>query len=89
MPLTKEKKKDIVTKFKISEHDTGSSPVQVALLTDRIQYLTEHLKVQKKDFASRRGLFKLVGQRKSLLNYIKKNDVEEYQKLIERLNLRK
>ena len=89
MPSTKEKKKDIVSKFKITDNDTGSSPVQVALITDRIQYLTEHLKVQKKDFASRRGLFKLVGQRKSLLSYVKKNDVEAYQKLIEKLNIRK
>jgi small subunit ribosomal protein S15 len=89
MPLTKEKKSEVVTKFGKAETDTGSPAVQVALLTERINQLTEHFKVHSKDFAGRRGLLKLVGQRRNLLNYIRKNDVEAYRKLIGELGLRK
>ncbi len=82
-------KQTIITKFGRNEKDTGSSEVQVALLTERINHLTEHLKIHKKDFHSRRGLLKLVGQRKGLLNYIKQRDVVKYRELIAELGLRK
>ena len=72
-------KNEIIEKFKVHPTDTGSSEVQIALLTDRIQYLTEHFKVHKKDHHSRQGLLKLVGQRRSLLDYLKKKDVNKYQ----------
>jgi len=83
------KKNEIIEKFKIHPSDTGSSPVQIALLTDRIQYLTEHFKVHAKDHHSRQGLLKLVGQRRSLLDYLKKKDVQQYRTLIQELGLRK
>ncbi len=89
MPLTTEKKLEIIKEFGENEKDTGSTEVQVALLTTRIVELTEHLKIYKKDHASRRGLLKLVGQRKSLLKYLKRTDIERYRSLIKRLNLRK
>jgi len=79
----------IFQKFGRTEKDTGSPEVQVALLTERINHLTEHLKVHKKDFHSRRGLLKMVGHRKGLLNYIKERDVVKYRELIAELNLRK
>ena len=82
-------KKTIIEKFARKENDTGSPEVQVALLTARINYLTEHLKIHKKDHHSRRGLLKMVGQRKGLLNYIKKNDIVKYRGLIAELGLRK
>ncbi len=82
-------KKAVISKFGRKENDTGSSEVQVALLTERINHLTEHLKIHKKDFHSRRGLLKMVGQRKGLLNYIKQNDVVKYRELIAELGLRK
>ena len=82
-------KNEIIEKFKIHPTDTGSSEVQIALLTDRIQYLTEHFKVHKKDHHSRQGLLKLVGQRRSLLDYLKKKDVNKYRELIEALGIRK
>lgn len=86
---TKERKAEIIKEFGKSEGDTGSPEVQVALLTERIRDLTEHLKVNQKDHHSRRGLLKMVGQRRNLLEYLKRNDIERYRSLIERLGLRK
>ena len=83
------KKKEIISKFQTHEGDTGSPEVQVALLTERINHLTDHLKEHKKDNHSRRGLFKMVGQRRGLLKYLEKNDIERYRSLIEELGLRK
>ncbi len=82
-------KQEVVTKFGRDTKDTGSPEVQVALLTERINHLTEHLKVHKKDHHSRRGLLKMVGQRKGLLNYIKQRDIVKYRELIAELGLRK
>ena len=87
--ITKEKKQAIMQEYARTEGDTGSPEVQVAVLTARINELTEHLKVHKKDHHSRRGLLKMVGQRRSLLAYLKKKDIERYRSLIERLGLRK
>lgn len=81
-------KKVIIEEFKINEKDTGSPEVQVAILTKRINELNEHLKEHKKDHHSRRGLFKMIGQRRGLLNYLKKKDIERYRTLIQKLNLR-
>ncbi len=89
MAQTVEKKKEIIEKFKIHETDTGSTEVQIALLTERIQYLTEHFKTHSKDHHSRRGLLKLVGQRRSLLKYLQKKDVAKYRTLIQELGIRK
>ncbi|MFR9280066.1 30S ribosomal protein S15 [Levyella massiliensis] len=86
--LTKEKKQEIVKEFGKNEKDTGSSEVQIALLSYRISELTEHLKTHEKDNHSRRGLYMLIGQRRGLLNYLKKLDIERYRDLIARLNLR-
>ena len=83
------KKNEIIEKFKIHPTDTGSSEVQIALLTDRIQYLTEHFKVHKKDHHSRQGLLKMVGQRRSLLDYLKKKDINKYRLMLQELGLRK
>jgi len=82
-------KNEIIEKFKVHPTDTGSSEVQIALLTDRIKYLTEHFKVHKKDHHSRQGLLKLVGQRRSLLDYLKKKDVNKYRTMLKELGLRK
>jgi len=82
-------KQGIIQKFKIHETDTGSPEVQIAVLSDRISHLTEHLKMHKKDHHSRRGLLKMVGQRRGLLNYLKKSDIERYRKIIEALGLRR
>ncbi|MFH1074474.1 MAG: 30S ribosomal protein S15 [Candidatus Firestonebacteria bacterium] len=87
--MNKEVKTVLISKYRKHEKDTGSSEVQVALLTGRINYLTEHLKVHKKDHSSRRGLLMLVGKRRSLLDYIKRTDFEKYKKVIESLELRK
>lgn len=87
--IAKEKKQEIMQAYARSEGDTGSPEVQVAVLTARINELTEHLKVNKKDHHSRRGLLKMVGHRRSLLEYLKKKDIERYRSLIERLGLRK
>ena len=87
--LDAEKRKEIIAGYKTHEGDTGSPEVQVALLTARIQYLTEHFKTHKKDHHSRRGLLKLVSQRRRQLDYLKKTDIERYRSLIGRLNLRK
>jgi len=89
MAFTKENKKSIVEEFGKTTTDTGSAFVQVALLTKRIEDLTEHFKSHKKDHASRRGLLKLVGQRRRLLKYLRTNDLEGYRSLIEKLGLRK
>ena len=87
--LDEERKKEIITDFQIHEGDTGSPEVQVALLSGRIAYLTDHFKTHKKDHHSRRGLLKLVGQRRSMLDYLKKKDIERYRELIKRLGLRR
>ncbi len=84
-----EQKQEIIRKFQIHPEDTGSPEVQIAILTKRIEYLTEHFKVHKKDFHSRRGLLKLVGRRRHLLNYLKSKDIDRYRKLIQELGLRK
>lgn len=89
MAQSVEKKKEIIEKFKIHETDTGSSEVQIALLTERILYLTEHFKTHSKDHHSRRGLLKLVGQRRNLLKYLQKKDVAKYRTLIQELGIRK
>lgn len=83
------KKSEIIEKFKVHPSDTGSSEVQIALLTDRIQYLTDHFKIHKKDHHSRQGLLKLVGQRRSLLDYLRKKDINKYRSLIQDLGIRK
>ena len=87
--LTVEQTQEIINDYKITENDTGSADVQIALLTARITYLTEHFKSHKKDLHSRRGLLKLVNQRRKLQKYLKSTDLERYQKLIERLGLRR
>lgn len=87
--INKEKKIEIINEYGRTENDTGSPEVQIALLTERIKELTEHLKVNNKDFHSRRGLLKMVGQRRRLLEYLKKKDIERYRELISRLGLRK
>ena len=87
--LTKNKKEKIIADYKTGENDTGSPEVQIAILTTRINELTEHLKTHPKDHSSRRGLLKMVGTRSSLLKYIRKNDVKRYRTIISRLGLRK
>ncbi len=89
MPLTKDKKTEIITKFGKSANDSGRTEVQVALISHRILELTEHLKIHKEDHHSRRGLLKLVGQRRRLLNYLAKTDIERYRYLIQELGLRR
>lgn len=86
--ITKEQKADLVKQYGKSETDTGSAEVQVAILTARIKELTEHMKSHKKDFHTRRGLLMLVGKRRRLLSYIKKNDIENYRNLIKSLGIR-
>lgn len=89
MGLAKEKKMKIIQDNKMHERDTGSAQVQIALLTERINSLTDHFKLHQKDHHSRQGLLRLVNQRRKLLDYLKKSDREEYEKLIKKLNLRK
>lgn len=89
MSLDTERKKAIIDQYKLHEQDTGSPEVQVAILTERINYLTEHLKEHKRDHHSRRGLLKMVGQRRRLLNYLRDTDVERYRTILGRLGLRK
>lgn len=89
MAFTTEGKQELIKKYRVHEKDTGSPEVQIALLTDRINYLTEHFKVHTKDYHSRRGLLKLVGQRRRLLNYLTKKDTNRYQNVIQGLGLRK
>ena len=87
--MTKERKQEIINTFKRDENDTGSSEVQIALLTERINELTEHLKVHKKDNHSRRGLLQMVGKRRNLLNYLAKKDLAKCREIVAKLNLRK
>ncbi|MEC8106044.1 MAG: 30S ribosomal protein S15 [Pseudomonadota bacterium] len=89
MSITNERKAELINEYGKSETDSGSAAVQVAILTERIVNLTEHLKTHKKDFGSRRGLLSMVGQRRNLLDYIKKGDEGAYRELIERLGLRR
>lgn len=89
MSVTADKKQEIIAANKVHDSDTGSPEVQVAILTERIKNLTEHFKTHKKDHHSRRGLLMLVGQRKSMLTYLKKKDITRYRALIEKLGLRK
>ncbi|MBD3415453.1 MAG: 30S ribosomal protein S15 [Candidatus Aminicenantes bacterium] len=87
--LDKEEKNKIIKDFKINSKDTGSPEIQIALITHRINSLTQHFSTHKKDFHSKQGLLKLVGQRKDLLNYLKNKDINRYNKIIKKLNLRK
>ncbi|HWR39693.1 MAG TPA: 30S ribosomal protein S15 [Patescibacteria group bacterium] len=87
--LTPELKQQLIEKYRVHLNDTGSPEVQIAILTERINYLTGHLKEHKKDHHSRRGLLKMVGQRRGLLNYLKDNDIARYRSILEKLNLRK
>jgi len=89
MSLHTEKKQELIANFKIHDTDTGSPEVQIALLSERISYLTDHFKTHKKDHHSRRGLLKLVGKRRHLLDYLKRRDVERYRKIIRTLGIRK
>jgi small subunit ribosomal protein S15 len=89
MPLNAQAKTGIVSTYRVHDNDTGSPEVQIALLTQRINELTEHLKTHKKDFSSRRGLLKMVGNRNSLLKYLMREDRERYQQIITKLGLRK
>ena len=86
--MTKERKQEIIETYRRDDSDTGSYEVQIALLTERIKELTEHLKVHQKDNHSRRGLLKMVGKRRSLLNYLAKKDINRYREIKEKLNLR-
>ena len=88
MTISKERKAELIKTYGKNEHDSGSAAVQVAILTDRIKELTEHMKSHKKDFHTRRGLLMLVGKRRRLLSYIKKNDIVEYRELIKALGIR-
>ena len=87
--MTKERKQEIINSYKREENDTGSSEVQIALLTERINELTEHLKVHKKDNHSRRGLLMMVGKRRNLLNYLSRKDINRYREIVDKLGLRK
>ena len=89
MPLTKENKNEVMAEYRAHESDTGSPEVQIALLTERILQLTDHFKTHAKDHHSRRGLLKLVGRRRRLLDYLKAKDIERYREILKRLNLRK
>ena len=89
MSMDTTRKQDLINQYRLHDNDTGSPEVQIALLTERINYLTEHLKAHKKDHHSRRGLLKMVGQRRALLNYLKEIDVERYRTILVKLQLRK
>ncbi|HLR10698.1 MAG TPA: 30S ribosomal protein S15 [Sporosarcina sp.] len=89
MAITQERKNELIEEFKIHEHDTGSADVQIAILTEEINNLNQHLKTHKKDHHSRRGLMKMVGTRKRLLQYLRDNEVERYRNLIAKLGLRR
>lgn len=89
MALTQERKNEIIAEFRTHESDTGSSEVQIAVLTEEINNLNEHLRVHKKDHHSRRGLFKMVGRRRNLLKYLRENDVQRYREIITKLGLRR
>lgn len=87
--MDKQRKQEIIDQYKMHEGDTGSPEVQIALLTERINHLTEHLKTNTKDHHSRRGLFKMIGQRRGLLNYLMDNDIERYRTIIDKLGIRR
>ena len=87
--MLKDVKQEIIGKYKLHDNDTGSPEVQIAILTERINHLTDHLKIHKKDHHSRRGLLMMVGQRRGLLNYLQSNNIDRYRSIIEKLNLRK
>lgn len=89
MPLTQDRKQELISTYQVHETDTGSPEVQVAMLSDRINQLTEHLRTHPKDFSSRRGLLKLIGRRKQLLAYLSQNETDRYRGIIERLGLRR
>ncbi len=89
MPLSPERKREVIGQFKTHDTDSGSAEVQIALLTERIKYLTEHFKVHKRDHHSRRGLLRMVGQRRRLLDYLKATKVERYRAVVKELGLRK
>ena len=89
MVLFKEQKSEVIDNFKVHANDTGSPAVQIAILSEKINYLSEHFKTHKKDFHSRRGLLTMIGKRRRLLAYLKKTDLKKYQETIEKLNLRK
>jgi len=89
VPLSKEKKQEIIRRFRVHERDSGSPEVQIALLTERINQLANHFQIHKKDFHSRRGLLKLVGQRRRLLDYLKSKKIERYRQIVKELGLRK
>lgn len=89
MTMDTDDKKKIIDEYKVHDSDTGSPEVQIALLTERINYLTEHFKTHKKDYHSRRGLLKLVGSRRKLLEYLKKKDIERYRTIVKKLGLRR
>jgi len=89
LSLTREKKTEIIESYRVHQTDTGSPEVQIAILSRRIEYLTEHFKTHRKDHHSRRGLLQLVGKRRRLLDYLKTNDVERYKEVIQRLSIRK
>ncbi|GGB30676.1 30S ribosomal protein S15 [Virgibacillus dakarensis] len=89
MAITKERKNEIISEYKVHENDTGSPEVQIAVLTEEITTLNEHLRVHKKDHHSRRGLLKMVGKRRNLLNYLRNKDVTRYRELIKKLGLRR
>lgn len=89
MAITQERKNELINEFKIHETDTGSSEVQIAVLTEEINTLNDHLRIHTKDHHSRRGLFKMVGRRRHLLNYLRNNDVSSYRNIIQKLGLRR
>lgn len=89
MAISQDRKNEIINEFKTHDNDTGSPEVQVAILTEQIQTLNEHLRTHKKDHHSRRGLMKMVGKRRNLLNYLRENDVQRYRELIQKLGLRR
>jgi small subunit ribosomal protein S15 len=89
MPLSKERKTEVISNYRLHEKDTGSAEVQIAILSERIVYLTDHFKSHKKDHHSRRGLLKIVGQRRRLLDYLKEKDVARYREIIGRLGIRR
>jgi len=89
MPLAKERKSEVIVEYRKHDADTGSPEVQVAILTERITYLTDHFKTHKKDHHSRRGLLKIVGQRRRLLDYLKDKDINRYREIIQRLGIRR
>ncbi len=89
MPLVKEQKRNVIDEYRLHEHDTGSPEVQIAIISERIRYLTDHLKAHKKDHHSRRGLLKLVGKRRRLLDYLMRSDIKRYREVIGRLGIRR